>query len=226
MGFGNILPKADGAVHGVLMELTSKVMWERVLYSEIGYKSEEIWVIPYREDEDPILAHVVYMIEDNTTTKNNAMPQERYLKIISQGMEYHGIDPDYIQQKILGVESIRARKPEEFISLPSDPEPLPTITFEEYQKRAKNQAPCFLMHDRVVDLVCDDFPDKSQAFIEVLYANAIGKEDISNSIVEGQYDPDMPDFDQWKWAEDQLTDWLAAWDIGDCFRVTMRLTNE
>jgi hypothetical protein len=226
VGFGNILPKTDGAVHGVLMELTSKVMWERVVDSEVGYKNEEVWVIPYGEDEDPTLAHVFYIIEDNTTTKNNAMPQERYLKIIAQGMEYHGIDADYIQQKIISVECIRARKPEEYRSLPSDPEPLPTITFEEYQKRAKNQTPCFLMHDRVVDFVCDDFPDRSQPLMERLYAVAFGKEDYTNLLAEGLYDPDMPDFEQWKWAEDQFTDFIAAIDVGDCFRVTMRLTNE
>jgi hypothetical protein len=248
----------DACVHGVLMEFHDPVMWERTMASEKGYEHRKVWVYPYdhaecdgKSDSDdapvrpkrvePILAHVFYM---TSRPEKSGVPQERYLKIISQGLEHHGASPQYIQEAIRSVECTPCRTPCDFRSFPTSQEPLATISFEKYQQRATTQ-PSFVIGDRIVDMV-GILPDEDQAVMKFLRGNAIGKDDVTTFIRDIFYDPDMTehcsngnnddDNDNendsstaaasmpsiWsRWAENQMVDIFSSCHVEG--QVTMRL---
>ena len=48
------------------------------------------------------------------------LPQERYLRVIADGMESYGVDQGYIQEEIMGVPYIPNRTPQKsFLQIPS-----------------------------------------------------------------------------------------------------------
>jgi len=225
-GVANIVPTPQGpGVHGVLMEFESEEMWAKVIASESGYADKEVPVVPYG-DKAPIEAHAFYMAgtqEENPAKQQDkeGKPQERYLKIIAQGIREHRVDGDYIQGSILGAGCVMSRKPDGCLSLHTRGGPLPTVPFQEYEKRAES-TPCFLLHDRIVDLV-GDLPADDQPLVKFLRVAAIGKPDFTKAILERIYDPDMPDSDQWKWAEDQCVDFFNASNMYELAQVNTLL---
>ncbi|KAG7344541.1 hypothetical protein IV203_022549 [Nitzschia inconspicua] len=244
----------ENCVHGVLMEFHERIMWEKTVASEKGYEHRKVWVYPYadecstemddtvesrhRKRPEPVLAHIFYM---TSRPEKSGRPQERYLKIIAQGLEHHGVTAKYIQKKILSVESIPCRAPSEFRSFPSNPEPLPTISFEEYQARSIATNPCFVLADKVVDLV-GALPDEDQALMKFLRSHAFGEGDLTPFLRDLFYDPDMScytwnddssssddklkhDSNIWnRWAENQMVDIFASCHAEG--RVTMRLAKK
>lgn len=174
-----------------------------------------------------VLAHVFYMSgtqdkssreenhakEDQKTGKKEdsdekvGKPQERYLKVIAEGMRSCGVDESYITNSILGVDCYPSRKPSNYLTFQTnDAEKLPKLTFEEYQKRSTH-IPCFLIGNRIIDLDDKQLPNDDHPLVKFLRAKAIGKSDFTSHLLEVLYDPDLPDQSQHgQWAEDQCVD--------------------
>jgi hypothetical protein len=155
----------------------------------------------------------------------------------------------YIQTQILSVDSIPSRQPCDFRSFPTVPEPQ-RISFQEYQERAATTQVCFLLSDRIIDMVGrPSLPGEDQAIMKFLRCNAMGKGDLTPFIRDVFYDPDMapyckhdnnadetettttacPDEEEWeqlskiwsRWAENQMVDIFASCHVEG--RVTMLL---
>mmetsp|Transcript_14374 Transcript_14374/g.22143 ORF Transcript_14374/g.22143 Transcript_14374/m.22143 type:complete len:347 (-) Transcript_14374:130-1170(-) len=138
-------------------------------------------------------------------------PQERYLKVIAEGMRMYDVDENYITKSILGVDCYPSRKPGSYLTFRTTTggeNNLPTMTFEEYEKRACTQIPCFLIGNRVVDLDKKNLPDDDHPLMKLLRAKAIGKSDFTHHLLEVLYDPDLPsdESEHGNWAEDQCVD--------------------
>jgi hypothetical protein len=61
------------------------------------------------------------------------LPQERYLKLIAQGMRQHGVDEDYVTDHIEACPFIPSRTPSEYFTFPVAKK-VPIISFMHYQK--------------------------------------------------------------------------------------------
>ena len=218
-------PIWEEGVHGVLMEFGSEENWERTEKSEKGYNLKQVWVYPYNEKRgedqpqassflEPILANVFFFA--GKVPDCEGIPQERYLKIIAEGMRHHNVCSDYVQNHILSAKCTPVRKPVDYISFPRDPEPLPTISYDDYVKRATTDTPCFLLGGFVVDLA-SDLPEESAPITKFMKHMFIGKQDIRPFLKEVFYDPDamnpesgycftQDSFCWQRWSENQLTD--------------------
>jgi hypothetical protein len=212
-GFATVCPENGSKVHGVVMDFDSLEEWQVIQQVEAAYNLHHEKVETY--DGDWIEACAVFCLEH---FELGGRPQERYLKIIAQGLEYHGVDPQYIQE-LFKFDYRPSRKPENYLSFPC-PTDLPTISFQDYVKRSQTQ-PCFVVHDRVVDLVGEY--DASSPLIKILFANHIGKKDCTEGIMKAVYDPDMPETEPWKWAENHIVDVTTSMGMNDNFRVSFRL---
>jgi hypothetical protein len=237
------LSLSDEGVHGVLMEFSAEEMWERTQKSEKGYNLKQVWVYPYRQDREedqphessflkPVLANVFYF--SGKAAGCEGIPQERYLKVISDGMRHHNVCSDYIHRRILSAKCTPVRKPCDYLLLPRDAEPLPTITYHDYVHRAITCTKCFLLGDAIVDLV-GDLPEENAPLMKFLTQMFIGKRDILPHLKEIFYDPDVMDPDtgycftqdsfSWqKWAENQLSDIFNSSNLQ--VRITRRLAKE
>ena len=212
-----MVPREEGEVQGVLMQL-NKLDWEIVRKSEAGYQDKHVQVVPY--GASPVMAHVFYF--GDFGERPQGIPQERYLKIIAEGMRFHGVDERYIRSEILDIDFIPSRKPNEYLSFPRNSKPLPMLTFEDYMERASNdKTPCFLVGDYVVDLVCAF--DHENPWAKALFKEAVGKPDVTPWLESVIYDPDMPLECRWKWAENFMVDTFASAGMAECPLVTHRL---
>lgn len=211
-------------VHGVLMDFDSEETWNRVLHSEAGYDLRVERFFEYGSDV-PVAANVCYLTNTKQKNGKSGIPQERYLRIIAEGMRYHGVKEEYIQKCILSADHVPSRKPHEYLSFPSKPEPLPSISYEAYVQRAKT-IPCFIVGDRVIDLV-GNLPPRDVPIMRAIFAKAVGKPDFTAYMLETLYDPNLPDTDHWKWAIDQLVDIFTSTGImAENTCISMRIVKE
>lgn len=249
-GTGNIIAHDDNndsttttssQVHGVLLQLSSTQMWRQVQDAEAGYQHQLVSVLPYgdgdtKDDENNCIeAHVFIMNSASTNDDDDgnkiattvSLPQERYLKIIAEGMRHHGVDETYIQTTILQADHIPARRPEDYRSFAKATTKdnmdasLPVISLDDYQARVANGVPCFIIGDWVIDIV-GDLPESP--FQKVLQEKVIGKSDVTPLVKQILYDPNLPPPHlHSQWAMDQMVDLFQANGIYENARISMRL---
>jgi hypothetical protein len=222
-GAGTINPAKGQEVHGVLMEFQDEEHWKIIQGFEKGYDVLKGPVYPYDSQDEPIQAHYFQIppskiqATENTTPRK---PQERYLKIIASGMVHHGVDPDYVQRNIESVDFTPARQPHEYLHFPLSvtEEELPLLTWEEYIARSTAVNPCFLLGEKVIEVVN---PDPHALFQSFLKERLLGKQCCAFGIYQLLYDPDLPvcpvegDMQDlhFKWAENQLFDFFQLSEV-------------
>ena len=214
-GFATLREEPGDEVHGVVMEFQSEAEWQVILDIESAYNCKELTIKTY--DGKEVKAYAFFMIDKLSEGK----PQERYLKIIAEGLKHHGVKPEYVEN-LFKVEFRPSRKPENYLSfpIPADKE-LPTLTFEEYLERSKTK-PCAIIHDKVIDLVGEY--DDNNPLIRVWQVNHCGKTCMAPTLRKAVYDPDLTDdIELHRWAEDHLMDVIIAMGMEGNFQVGARI---
>jgi hypothetical protein len=223
-GAGTINPAQGKEVHGVLMEFQDEEHWKIIQGFEKGYDVLKGPVYPYgSQDEEPIQAHYFQIppekiqATEHTTPKR---PQERYLKIIASGMEHHGIDHDYVQRNIKSVDFIPTRQPHEYLYFPLSvtEEELPLFTWEEYTARSTAINPCFLLGEKVIEVMKRDPHALFQSFLK---ERLLGRPCCAFGIYQLLYEPDLPECPEegdlqdlhYKWVENQLFDFFQSSNV-------------
>jgi hypothetical protein len=222
-GFASVNAAQGKEVHGVLMEFQDEEHWKIIQGFEKGYDVLKGPVYPYDSQDEPIQAHYFQIppekiqATEHTTPKR---PQERYLKIIASGMEHHGIDHDYVQRNIKSVDSIPTRQPHEYLYFPlsATEEELPLFTWEEYIARSTAINPCFLLGEKIIEVVKCDPHSLLQSFLK---ERLLGKKCCAWGIYQLLYEPDLPvcaeegDLQDlhYKWVENQLFDFFQSSNV-------------
>ena len=146
-GIANIVAKNGFEVHGLLMKLKSSEDWKKLREFEAGNTPTIRTVIPYsaiggdsisegddgfnRNADDDFLPATLkgsiqaYLIEHPENVDDTlldapieCLPQERYLKLISQGMRQHRVDEDYVTDHIEACPFVPTRTEKEYFVFP------------------------------------------------------------------------------------------------------------
>ena len=83
-----------------------------------------------------IPAHA-FFLSNFDDQKQCCLPEEWYLQLIAQGMEHYGIDHDYIQDQILGVEYLPTTTQEECLHFRTSEKVQEQLSFKSYVKDQK-----------------------------------------------------------------------------------------
>ena len=232
-GVANIVPARGFTVQGILMKVSSEKDWENLKQFDAGqYEPQLLQVFPYQainhELDDPVdaldpalatKAHVFVMRDFDETKLEKPIekkPQERYLKLITQGMLRHGADQTYVQDEIMACPYIPNRQPEHWYSFAQKYEKLPTITFEKYHKMCRRAAAddlYFIMHRAVLKADAHDPANPSSQWMR---HHAHGKQDVSFMVHTIVVDPDLPFCEtpdgmtalHYLWAENHIFEFL------------------
>jgi hypothetical protein len=230
-GFASVNAAQGKEVHGVLMEFQDEEHWKIIQEFETGYDVQKGLVYPY--DSEPIQAHFFQLpprkIQDmkdtnNTDTDNKRSaprkPQERYLKIIASGMVHHGVNLEYVQRNIKSVDCIPTRQPHEYLYFPSieTEVELPLFTWQEYTSRSTASSPCFLLGEKVIEIVN---LDPEATILRYLKGRMLGKKCCAFMMYKSLYEPDLPECQEegdlqylhYQWAENQLVDIFREADV-------------
>lgn len=222
-GAGTINPAVGQEVHGVLMEFQDDEHWKIIQSFEMGYDVLKGPIYPYGSQDEPIQAHYFQISAAKIQELANGAPkrpQERYLKIIASGMVHHGVDLGYVQRNIKSVDFIPTRQPHEYLYFPfSEPEEeLPLFTWEEYTARSTTSQPCFLVGEKVVQVVNPDTNLFLQSFLKT---RLVGKPCCAFGLTQLLYEPDLPECPEegdlqnihFRWAENQLFDFFQMGEV-------------
>jgi len=138
-------------------------------------------------------------------------PEERYIKIISQGMRQYGVDESYIQKTIIEESNfVPSLGPKDFRKCHQISPSLPDVTWEEYQAQCQEQW-CFVLDNRIFQLDKNqnrhDKDHPSHLILQWMEHNAFGQATATWKIWNTLVDPDMPECA----CEQELTDLHHAW---------------
>jgi hypothetical protein len=162
--------------------------------------------------------------DENAKLPTEKLPQERYIRIIAEGMKFHGVDEEYIDYQIMSVPYIPSRKPADYLKFPYAAAKngkrhgkLKQISFNEYQNNAvKNM--WFLIGNRVIQVGELKHPS---SFHKWLKSRLIGGEDSTWMLLQSLYDPCLPVCEVKEditaahvaWAENQMVDKFEQADM-------------
>ena len=155
-------------------------------------------------------------------------PQERYLRLILEGMRIYGVDETYIEDEIMACPYVPKLAPEDYRSFPTQSDDLPIITMKKYEKlcRQKTEYLYFILHKYVLKADPHNPGNPAAAWLRV---HGHGKGDLSFCVHELLVDPDIP----WAgtpegmtpihylWAENQTFEFLqqAGFSATKVFRL-------
>jgi hypothetical protein len=242
-GLANIVAKTGFEVHGLLMKLKSQEDLEKLLKSDEGNVVTTRTVIPYsvrdaQDDSDEsshnadddfcatctkgsIQAHIVEYPDHVEDTILDApieqLPQERYLKLIAQGMRKYNVDEDYITDHIEAIGFVPKTKPANFATFPVAKR-VRAISWKEYQKictRGKVEGDCYLVIGKRV-FRCGEH-DPANPVMKWIARHCHGKADCTLVMHLTVVDPDIPLIHDskdatplhWAWAENHAAETLA-----------------
>uniref|UniRef100_A0A7S2VG95 gamma-glutamylcyclotransferase n=1 Tax=Entomoneis paludosa TaxID=265537 RepID=A0A7S2VG95_9STRA len=254
-GVATIVPQMGFMVHGVVMKVTDLEAWEKLKAFDSGYYvHEELDVFPYQRDEyddgdldeffattQPIqcFGFVMNDFDENVEMDNNKIekkPQERYLRLIAQGMLDNGVDETYVGDEIMACPFIESRKEEEWYTFPlaRTEQRMSKISFEGYQKLCKrkpNELYFIMNQNQVIKADLSGHGDGNPA-VEWMKQHAHGKEDITHLIHKMIVDPIVPYAEtpdlmterHYHWAVNHIFDFLLQADV--TAKVTFFLTHK
>lgn len=138
-------------------------------------------------------------------------PQERYLKLMTDGLRMHDVDETYIRDEILAVNYIpneRDRNVEQ--KFPSSKSKLPKMSVSKYEKKVEKepQTTLFVIGNKVMKV--DGEADWANPVVRWLRALAHGKDDITLLVHKTFVDKDcirMPDVKVPADLTDQHREW-------------------
>ena len=215
------------------MECKSKKDWELLKEFDAGYDCIQVDVYPYGSD-DPVQAHIFVMEgfeSENAKLPTEKLPQERYVRVIATGMRHYGVDDEYIDYSILNVPYIPNRRPEDYLTFPKEKEKLKTLSYKEYEKKAKKNA-WFLIGEKVIQL---GEHDPNCPFVEWVSSRLVGKSDCTWTMLQTLFDPDLPLCEteeqveplHQEWTENQLAEKFEQADLtGSVVALVKEGTNE
>uniref|UniRef100_A0A6U3BJA8 gamma-glutamylcyclotransferase n=1 Tax=Entomoneis paludosa TaxID=265537 RepID=A0A6U3BJA8_9STRA len=237
-GVATVVPQVGFTVHGVVMKLPDMAAWKKLKSFDAGYYvEEEVDVFPYKKEEyddgdlddffaktTPIQCYAFVLNEfDESCLQRNIVekkPQERYLRLIADGMVTHGVDETYVGDEIMSCPFIASRKEEEWQSFPHVRDPLPRISFPAYQKLCKRQPKdlYFIVNNLVMK--ADSIPESNNA-VEWMKSHAHGKPDISHLVHQMIVDPRLPYAEteqemserHYKWVFNHVFEFLQQADV-------------
>lgn len=138
-GVANIVRQRGYRVHGVMMTLQSLRDWKKLQSYDIQRRVTQKMVFHYPkggfnydeddddEEKEELVSEIAYMIgfpddvQDTLLHEDPALerlPQEGYLKILSDGMQQNGISHEYIEDEILNVPFIPDRCTDDYSKFP------------------------------------------------------------------------------------------------------------
>jgi AIG2-like family len=204
LGMANLAPADGSAVHGVLHEL-STAEFERLSEIEAGYSAETVRVTPYDaglEGKSPVLART-FIFDAEHVTLTAALPTERYLKIMLQGLQHHGAHPDWIA-RIREQPCRLARRPEHYLKItPRNGAELPRISREELAQHTDRLPGVFALGKKVVEVDVSANPSSRRIGFLTPLCGTEATLTVCNSV----YDPSLPELS----CADDITDLHRAW---------------
>ena len=234
-GIANVVHGRGCEVHGVVMKFDTKEGWEEYKKNEVGGRENEavrpVDVYAYNDSEPdtPIRAYV-FVMEGTEIAKDAPMEQpaeERYLKLIADGLKVHGVDEDYIEYTIMSTEYIPSRKPGDYYKFPSKSK-LAAITFDKYEalcRDAKDNC-YFVLGDYVLEMPVSNPENPGAKWIR---GQCHGKGDMSWIIYKIRIDPDIPEIERQEdltpqhieWAESMTYEYLSKCNLSatKCYRL-------
>eukprot|EP00545_Synedropsis_sp_CCMP1620_P014188 CAMPEP_0119023266 /NCGR_PEP_ID=MMETSP1176-20130426/29629_1 /TAXON_ID=265551 /ORGANISM="Synedropsis recta cf, Strain CCMP1620" /LENGTH=315 /DNA_ID=CAMNT_0006978313 /DNA_START=1 /DNA_END=948 /DNA_ORIENTATION=+ len=211
-GAANIVHKPGWSVHGVVMECKTEVDWERIVDFDHGYAYLEVEVLPYTSKE-PIMARTFVMAGDaleNAKLPSNRLPQERFIRIVAEGMKYHGVEQEVIDFHIMNVPYIPSRKPDEYRRFSADinskkRSKIKTISYDDYLMKSKKMVWIAIGGHVVHVKPTDENDSMSGPFLQWVKQNLVGKSDCTQYMMQVCYDPTL------SWCENGVTDLHRRW---------------
>ena len=235
-GIANVVHGRGCEVHGVVMKFDTKEGWEEYKKIEIGGRENEavrpVDVYAYNDpDPDtPIRAHVFVMEGKDGIAKDAPMEQpaeERYLKLIADGLKFHGVDEDYIEYTIMSTEYIPSRKPGDYYKFPSKSK-VATITFDKYEalcRDAKDKC-YFVLGEYVFEMPVSNPENPGAKWVR---GQCHGKGDMSWIIYKIRIDSSIPEIERQEdltpqhieWAESMTYEYLSKCNLSatKCYRL-------
>lgn len=214
-GAANIVPQRGFEVYGVLMTFHSKEDWQDFQKFDAGYNLDRVKVYPCQTPDKEVMAYTFVMkdFDEEKLEGCEKLPQERYLKLIASGLRSHNVDHDYIEDHIMSVPYVPKAKPDDFKRFPLSRQPLPRISFADYEERlCRNAAPgdtFFILNNRVIQI---DPHDPENPCAVWFRQRAHGEPDLTLKVHTEIVDPDIPAAD----TEQELTDLHYRWCENHC----------
>jgi len=242
-GTVNVLPHQRGyEVYGVLLKFDSLLEWKHFQKFDGGhYQSNLVTVYPLKTPDCPVQAFTfVYDAPleqgalanaDADTIPIEKLPQERYLKLIADGLRQLHIDPEYIDDQIMSVPYTPKTKPENFCTFDTlnshnrncKQKPPRNITFQKYQAmcqrqlKRKHKQVYFVIGNKVLKILSDsdsnsnskanDQDQEENPCFKWFLTNVHGQGDLTLKVHKLVVDPDIPMVD----ASEDLTPLHFQW---------------
>lgn len=225
-GATNVIRKLGWSVHGVVMECKTEADWERLLDFDAGYDYVERDVLPYGSEET-IRARIFVMDgneAENAKLPINRLPQERYIRIVAEGMKFHGVDQDIIDFHIMNVPYIPSREPNDYLRFHSDlltkkRTKMKTISYDEYLLKSEKNS-WIAIGERVIQVrQINEHNSGSARCLQWVQQNLVGKYDSTQFLLQAHYDPDLLSHENGvtnthrAWAENLLAEKFEQGDL-------------
>lgn len=152
-------------------------------------------------DQDP--SGVRHVINENTSFRGTKItgdgesvfgkPQERYLKLMTDGLRFHGVDETYIRDEVLAVNYIPNERDrvvdKNYRSFPKSKK-FSKMSQSKYEKlcKSRDKATHFVIGNKIIKV--DTEPDLNNAVIRWLRAHGDGKGDMTLLIHQTVVDKD------------------------------------
>lgn len=216
-GNASIVPQRGYDVHGLLMTLESREDWKRLLEYDSGNAPTVHHVYPYDDPDHPVACYLFEIPIPEDVSKLDKpierLPQERYLKLIAQGLRQHGVDDEYVDHQIMAVPFIPNRKPQDYYRFPAQQTPLPKWTWSRYIKKCdKGDKVYFVLGESVFQL---NYTDETNPLIKWIKFHGHGKDDCTLAVHKTVVDPEIPTVDE----EKDISPLHIAWAENHCVEV-------
>ena len=233
-GIANVVPGHGCEVHGILMRFDSPEGWES--YRDQNAGSNKVLLVnvhPYDEPDRPIRSNVFVQegLDVNNDTPIETPAQERYLKLIAQGLRQYKADEEYIEYQIMSVPFVPSRKPADYLKFPcktKDEKSLPSISFTKYEKLCQDSSKKyhFVIGEFVFEMPVDNPQNPGAQWV---LSQCHGKRDATWYMYNLLVDPDVPVVsceseltqEHTRWAEDMSVEFLNKCNLSvtKCYRL-------
>lgn len=212
LGVVNAIKQTGYEIYGVLMKVNHEEDWKKMVDMDSCSDLDEVYVYPMKKPDEAVLAKTMIFKDYRDRGKfdrpaDDKLPQERYLRLIANGMRKYKIDPEYIEDQIMGVDFEPTVKPENYKTVPLISDPLPKITYERYQSLCSSNEGAdtyVIIGKKVIKIVEREYENPC---IKWSRKNGFGKPDMTLYIHLNIIDPDMPMVD----TAEELTPAHFAW---------------
>jgi hypothetical protein len=213
-GLVTVVPQRGYEVYGVLLQFDTQKEWEAfMVFDEGGYNTETLQVYSLKTERQ-VTVRAFIMPEYDVTKQEplqqqqlETLPQERYLKLMADGMKQLGIDPDYIRDQIMSVPYTLKTKPQVFRTFPRLSTKMKRISLSRYRRLCQHAGPTevyFVIGCKVVRLDDHDPKNPCSKWIRTRFH---GLPEMTLLLHKTVVDPDLNMVDE----ENELTPDHLAW---------------